>query len=124
VGLRGAAPVDLAEVPGATQGDRVRRPGRSAHNPDGLEERTILAADVFDVSITPRPAYPRTLVALRSGPQREPGTIWRAAPPVVLAPAWALEAPNLRQRDYIGDPDYPPLALPACLRRKPSRCHD
>lgn len=42
----------------ATKVDRVRAPRRSAHNPNGLEERTIREARVFEFSVTPFPAYP------------------------------------------------------------------
>lgn len=46
--------------------DRNRRPGKSEHNPLGLEERTYKELRAFDYSITPRPHYASATVALRS----------------------------------------------------------
>jgi phage head maturation protease len=62
-----------------TKVDTVTRPGRSAHNPRGLEERTILEAEAFDISITSRPVYDGTEVAMRSIPETRGETIWRSA---------------------------------------------
>ena len=102
----GAKPLDV---------ERVRRP-------DGLEGRVYRRVEVRDISLTAHPAY-RTTVALRSltaGLPREEGLIYRTAEsPLVVAPAWALETAPQYPRDYIadepydfiGDPDYPPLAL-------------
>jgi phage head maturation protease len=45
---------------------RNRRPGKSDHNPEGIEERTYTEVRAFDISLTPRPHYPTALVALRS----------------------------------------------------------
>lgn len=43
-----------------------RRPGKSDHNPDGIEERTYTEVRAFDISLTPRPQYATATVALRS----------------------------------------------------------
>ena len=42
------------------------KPKLSAHNPKGLEERTYTEVQAHDFSITPRPAYASTSVAMRS----------------------------------------------------------
>ncbi len=59
--------------------DRVRSPGRSAHNPDGLEERTIREARIYEFSVVTFPAYRRDSpgddVSPRLKPQR---ARWRA----------------------------------------------
>ena len=68
---------------------------------------------MFNVSITPRPAYRQILIALRSAPKRESGTIWRAGSPVVVTSAWRLEAPPRHPRDYIADEPYDYLGDPA-----------
>lgn len=47
------------------KGTRVRRPGASEHNPQGLEERTYTEVRGNDISLTPRPHYSYPL-ALRS----------------------------------------------------------
>lgn len=44
---------------------RNRKPGKSEHNPKGLEERTYNEVRAFDISLTPAPQY-NTSVALRS----------------------------------------------------------
>ncbi len=54
-----------ASVRFSTHSERVRRaPGRSAENPHGLEERTITAASLTEVSLTSFPAYSGTSAAL------------------------------------------------------------
>jgi hypothetical protein len=90
----GAKPVEV---------DTVRNPKRSAHNPSGLEERTYREVDLFDISIVAQPHYAGTTVALRALPTARPGMIYRSAP-LVVAPAWALEPPAVR--DYLADIDY------------------
>ena len=40
--------------------ERVSRPRRSAHNPDGLEERTITEADVYEFSFVTFPPVRRS----------------------------------------------------------------
>lgn len=44
---------------------RNRKPGKSEHNPEGIEERTYTEVRAFDISLTPSPAY-ATQVTLRS----------------------------------------------------------
>ena len=99
---------------------RVRNPGRSAHNKGGLEERTYTEVSVHDISLTARPHYAGTDVALRS--HTDDGLIYRSSTPSILvAPAWALPEPRssptrdwllpeparARRRDYLaGPPDY------------------
>jgi phage head maturation protease len=102
----GASPVKV---------DTVSRPGRSAHNPHGLEERTYIEAVAHDISLTPRPVYAGTEVSLRSRAEPEHGeTIWRSSPsPVVVTPSWWLEAPA--PRDYLADIDYFADPLPELL---------
>jgi phage head maturation protease len=67
--------------------DRVRAPRRSAHNPDGLEERTYTEVRAFDYSITPRPHYASALVALRAYDERR-----RARRDHLAAEPWRLPA--------------------------------
>lgn len=46
--------------------DTVRFPKRSAHNPQGLEERTYRELRGYDISLTPAPHYQEATVMLRS----------------------------------------------------------
>jgi HK97 family phage prohead protease len=43
----------------------VRNPSRSSYNPDGLPERSVTDAQLFEISIVTWPAYKGTKVALR-----------------------------------------------------------
>jgi phage head maturation protease len=90
--------------------ERVRNPGRSAHNPQGLEERTYTEVRAFDISLTPRPQYADTTVLLRAAhylPAAESGRIYRASlSPLELAepdlPGYWLPPPSpRRRRDYL-----------------------
>jgi phage head maturation protease len=80
--------------------DRVRSPGRSAHNPDGLEERTYTEVRAFDYSITPRPQYASAMVALRSitdEVRRSPRPARPTRDYLAAEPAWRLPAPSTRR---------------------------
>jgi phage head maturation protease len=46
--------------------ERVRHPRRSAHNPNGIEERTYRELRAYDISLTPSPHYTGTTALLRS----------------------------------------------------------
>lgn len=46
--------------------DRKRRPGRSAHNPRGLDERTVLEVRMQEFGPTPFPAYVSATAGMRS----------------------------------------------------------
>lgn len=46
--------------------DRKRRPGRSAHNPKGLDERTVLEVRMREFGPTPFPAYASATAGMRS----------------------------------------------------------
>jgi len=43
-----------------------RRPGKSAHNPDGIEERTVTETAMRELSVTAFPVYEGTSVGVRS----------------------------------------------------------
>ena len=46
--------------------DNVYRPGKSEHNPAGLEERTVTEAGMKELSITAFPVYEGTTAGVRS----------------------------------------------------------
>ncbi len=50
----------------ATKDVWKQSPGRSAHNPDGLPERTVLEAKVIELGPTPFPVYDGTSAGVRS----------------------------------------------------------
>jgi len=50
----------------ALKEDRKRRPGRSAHNPKGLDERTVLEVRMPEFGPTPFPAYASATAGMRS----------------------------------------------------------
>lgn len=53
----GARPINM---------ERTRYPKASAHNPQGLEERTYRELRASDISLTPAPHYPETVTVFRS----------------------------------------------------------
>lgn len=53
----GAEPVNV---------ERTRNPGKSDHNPKGIEERTYKELRAFDISLTPTPHYEEAAVMMRS----------------------------------------------------------
>jgi HK97 family phage prohead protease len=55
----------------------VRNPSRSSYNPDGLPERSITDAQLYEISIVTFPAYSGTSVALRGWLPR-----WFIGPPI------------------------------------------
>jgi phage head maturation protease len=88
--------------------ERVRFPQRSTHNPKAIEEGTYTEVDAFDISITPRPQYEGTTVALRSLPEEE-GAIYRVSfSPVVLG--------GRARRDYLTEPEW---RIRDCLAEPP-----
>jgi hypothetical protein len=92
--------------------DTVIRPGRSAHNPKGLEERTLLEAAVFDISLASQPVYAGTEVSLRPIPESRGKAIWRSAgsPADLVKPpihGYFADVPPARPRDFLAEPiDY------------------
>lgn len=46
--------------------DNVHRPGKSEHNPQGLEERTVTEAGMRELSVTAFPVYDGTTAGVRS----------------------------------------------------------
>jgi len=94
----GAEPIEV---------ERTRFPGRSAHNPKGLEERTYRELRAFDISLTASPAYESAMVTLRANDYLADysNAIFR----VGIEPVHFLAGPSRRPRDYFADiPPYRP----------------
>jgi phage head maturation protease len=97
----GAEPIDV---------EHTRFPGKSAHNPKGLEERTYRELRAFDISLTPAPAYESSMVTLRAKDYlaSDSDAIFRVA----LDPVHFLAAPSttpdyfLEARDYLAEEDW------------------
>jgi phage head maturation protease len=78
--------------------ESVRFPGKSPHNPKGIEERTYREVQAFDISLTASPAYEEATVTLRAVDYlgSEPAGIVRVA----LEPVHFAKRPV---RDYFAD---------------------
>jgi phage head maturation protease len=93
-----------------TQVERTRFPGKSEHNPKGLEERVYHELRAFDISLTPSPAYEAATVTLRARDYlaSDSNAIFR----VGIEPVHFLTAPSSRPdyffepRDYLSEEDW------------------
>jgi phage head maturation protease len=91
-----------------------RFPGRSAHNPRGIEERTYRGLRVHDVSLTSSPAYETSQVALRArdylGDDDGPVIHRVALAPVVMRSEFLLPPTRpdyfFEPRDYLAEDDW------------------
>lgn len=64
-GLRaGAYGTSIAMRP--LKGENVKKPGKSEHNPEGIEERTVTEASLREISVVTFPAYEGATATVRS----------------------------------------------------------